>query len=101
MPPSDLTAFPSPPGMASPTPAGAPVVTWQQPQPYVAIPYAGFWIRVVAYVIDSVILGVIGFVLGFVFAILAVISNPNALADSQSTSVNVLSNIVDLLISFG
>jgi uncharacterized RDD family membrane protein YckC len=101
VPPSDFTAFPPPPGMAPPSPPVAYTPVPYEPQPYIAIPYAGFWIRVVAYVIDSVILGVIGFVLGFVFAILALISNPNALADSQSTPVNLLSNVVDLLISFG
>jgi len=55
----------------------------------------------VAYVIDSVLLSVGWFVVIFVFAILAVITNPNAVNDSQSTPVSIASNVASLLISFG
>jgi uncharacterized RDD family membrane protein YckC len=88
---------------------GAPP-QWQQPpapayaypqQAEFQIPYAGFWIRVAAYLIDSVLLSIGWFVIIFLFAILAVMTNPNAVNDSQSTSVNVASNVVSLLISFG
>jgi len=102
-PPPDFTAFPPPP-----PPAAAP--QWQAPayspygyaaQPSVQAAYAGFWIRVVAYVIDSLIVGVIGFAIGFAFGLIAAIANPNALADVQSSNVNLMSNVVGVLISFG
>jgi uncharacterized RDD family membrane protein YckC len=103
-------AFPSPPGGAFPPPPAGPPAPWQPPAAPPAyayappaelqIPYAGFWIRVVAYVIDSVLITVGWFVVIFLFAILAVITNPNAVNDSQSTSVNIASNVVDFLISF-
>jgi len=94
-------------------PPSYPPPQWQQPVAAPAyayppqqaaefqIPYAGFWIRVVAYVIDSLLLSIGWFVFIVVFAILAVITNPNALHDSQSASVNIASNVVSLLISFG
>ena len=64
------------------------------------MPYAGFWIRLLGYVIDSVIVGVIGFVLGFVFAILAVIGNPNVVSNSQSLTVNLGSYVAGILVGF-
>jgi uncharacterized RDD family membrane protein YckC len=39
-------------------------------------------------------------VLSLVFAIVAVIVNPNVVADSQSTTVNLADNLVSLVISF-
>jgi uncharacterized RDD family membrane protein YckC len=94
MTPAPAWQSPPAPYEYTPTPAG------YAPEPYLAIPYAGFWIRVVAYVIDSIIVGVIGFVLSLVFAIVAVIVNPNVVADSQSTTVNLADNLVSLVISF-
>ena len=106
-PPPD-TPFPSPPvqGYYAPPPV------WQGPPPPAYVPeaqlqagvdfrYAGFWIRVLAYLIDAVLINVVAFVIGFVFAIVAVIVNPNVVADSQSTAFNIADQLVGLLISFG
>ena len=101
-------AFPSPPGGAFPPPP--PPAPWQPPAApaygygpaaELQIPYAGFWIRVAAYLIDSVLLAVGWFVVIFLFTILAVMTNPNAVNDSQSTPVSIASNVVSFLISFG
>ena len=72
----------------------------QAPQAGVEFGYAGFWIRVLAYVIDSVLINVVAFVIGFVFAFIAVIVNPNVVSDSQSATFNVADQVVGLLISF-
>ena len=71
------------------------------PQPYVQLPYAGFWIRLAGYLIDGVLLFGFRVVLGILLSIVAGILNPNALADAQSSSVTLLSNVVGLLITFG
>ena len=104
--PPPETAFPSPP-----LPGYAPPPLWQGPpqgaapessiQAGVDFRYAGFWIRALAYVIDAVLINVVAFVLGLVFAIVAVIVNPNVVADSQSTTFNIADQLVGLLISFG
>lgn len=69
-------------------------------QQSVQVQYAGFGIRALAYLIDSVMVSIIGFVINFVIAFIAVIGNPNAVNDSQSTAVSVMSYIVSFLISF-
>jgi uncharacterized RDD family membrane protein YckC len=83
---------------------------WQAPptpypaytaEPEFVVRYAGFWIRVAAYVIDSILINVVAFVLGFVFAIVAVIVNPNVVEDSQSMTFNIADQLVGWLISFG
>lgn len=65
------------------------------------LPYAGFWIRLAAYLIDGVLLAGFRLVLGIVLSVVAVFLNPNAVADAQSSSVTLLSNVVGLLITFG
>ena len=46
-----------------PTPSG-------QPLGFVAqMSYAGFWIRVVAYIIDAILLGIIGAIIGAIFGV--------------------------------
>ncbi len=78
----------------------APYATYT-PEPDFVVRYAGFWIRAAAYLIDSVILTVAWFLLIFAFAIIAVIVNPNVVSDSQSSSVNLTSNLASLLVTFG
>jgi uncharacterized RDD family membrane protein YckC len=70
------------------------------PQPYVQVAYAGFWIRVVGYVIDAIILGVLGFVIGILFGITAAIANPSAASGTQADTTNAVLNLVSLLLSF-
>jgi uncharacterized RDD family membrane protein YckC len=93
--------------MPPPPPAYAPAPQWQAPPAPSAAPeagvefrYAGFWIRVVAYVIDSILINVVALVIGFIFAFIAVIVNPNVVEDSQSTTFNVADQVVGVLISF-
>jgi hypothetical protein len=46
--------------------------------------YAGFWIRVVAYIIDAIILGIIGGVIGAIFGVNY--SDPNAAQSTQASA---------------
>lgn len=64
------------------------------------LPYAGFWIRVAAYLIDGVILFALRVVIGLVLGIFAAFLNPNAINDIQSPSVTLMSNVVGILITF-
>lgn len=104
---------PPPPGGYPPPPAGGypppppPLPGGYPPAPppgygYGYAPqvaYGGFWIRVVAYIIDSVILGLVGFAFGVVIAAIALASNPanpQVVADSLrpvSTAISVAINI--------
>lgn len=71
-----------------PLPAG-------QPMGFAApMNYAGFWIRVVAYIIDAIVLGIIGGVLAAVFGVNY--SDPNAVQSSGARGAQGLS----LLIAF-
>src|SRR4051812_2206543 len=61
----EMTSQPPPPSTQTP----APVSHWDPPPPTPAGPapgfrYAGFWIRVVAFILDGIVLGVIGAALG-------------------------------------
>ncbi|MCR2833229.1 RDD family protein [Parerythrobacter lacustris] len=60
--------------------------------------YAGFWLRVVAYIIDAIIVGIVGFVIGMIFGVGAVstgtdISDPtgggNAVLQMISIAIGV------------
>jgi uncharacterized RDD family membrane protein YckC len=85
---------PPPPGYSPPPPPPPP----QIPSGYQAAPmayatpsaYGGFWIRVVAYIIDAIILGIIG----------AILSVPLAVnySDPSSTAYRT-SNAIDLILS--
>ena len=70
---------PPPPGYGQPPaqmPPGAPPVAYA-PQ----AKYGGFWIRVVAYIIDAIILGIIGVIVDVIFR-----ANPN---DPSSPGYNI------------
>ena len=98
-PPPPPTSLPPPQWQAPPAaPYPAPAYS---PEPDFVVRYAGFWIRTAAYVIDSILLSVAWFLLILVFAIIAVIVNPNAVNDSQSASVNLTSDLAGLLVTFG
>jgi uncharacterized RDD family membrane protein YckC len=85
-----------------PPPPGYPPPPPQMPSGYqqmaVASPgsYAGFWIRVVAYIIDAILLGLVG-VLTVPFT--ATYSDPNSLNNLNSAATRTSSGI-DLVLSF-
>ena len=66
MPPPSMYAQPSP----YPQPGVAPVGYYAPPTAYGTVAYAGFWLRFVAMVIDSLILMVAGVVVGFIIGFL-------------------------------
>jgi uncharacterized RDD family membrane protein YckC len=85
----------SPPPPQMPPPPPAPYGGGNVPQTYAPqMNYGGFWIRVVAYIIDAIILGIIG---GVIIAIFGVnVSDPNAMQSGRYRGAQAL----DLLISF-
>ena len=107
---------PPPPGPESlppPPPAYMAPPAWQNPAiiapppNYAAVMnvvYAGFWIRFVAILIDSVILFVanlvVSFVLGFLIGILIYASGA-VLNESSTTTLNILSYFVALVLGAG
>ncbi len=66
-----------------------------QPMGFVAqMTYAGFWIRVVAYIIDAILLGIVG---GLIGAVLGVnYSDPNAMQSGRARGAQAF----DLVIAF-
>jgi uncharacterized RDD family membrane protein YckC len=67
-PPPDAGAPPTPAPWSTPTPPPRPTSYWVQPEQQRAGPapgfvYGGFWIRFVAYLIDSIPLIIVGFLL--------------------------------------
>lgn len=58
--------------------------------------YAGFWIRVLAYIIDSIILGLAGALLGVMFGI-SVLGLGSDLSDPTG-SANLFMNLISLII---
>jgi uncharacterized RDD family membrane protein YckC len=77
--PTVQAAAPSPVSSPSPTPVGSepsspypppapqypPQRSWQTQAPAQPVAYAGFWLRLVAYVIDAIILGIVGVIAFF------------------------------------
>ena len=57
--------------------------------------YAGFWIRVVAYIIDAIILGIIGAVIGAIFGVNY--SSADAVQSSGARSAQGLSLVIAFL----
>ena len=86
-PPGNLPPPPPPPGGYTPPPP-APMGGYMPSSAPVAA-YGGFWIRVVAYIIDLVILGVVG---GVIDAILR--ANPS----DPSSGSNGLASFINLVI---
>ena len=71
--------------MPPPPPSGGYI-----PQAYAAQPtYGGFWIRVVAYVIDAVILAVVGAIIDAIFRV-----NPNNTTSAGSTSASLVEFVI-------
>lgn len=66
--------------------------------------YGGFWIRLVAYVVDAVILvvanWVVGFVLGLFIGVL-ILSTGSSLNESSNTTLNLISLFIALVINAG
>jgi uncharacterized RDD family membrane protein YckC len=108
VPPPDPEPLPPPPPAYSlPPPAWQNPAIIAPPPDYAAVMnvvYAGFWIRFVAILIDSVILFVanliIGFVLGFFIGILIYASGASV-NESSTNTLNVLSYFVALVLSAG
>ena len=79
-----------PPAPPLPQPGGYPA-----PQSYGQVTYGGFWIRLVAYIIDAVIIFIPTFVIGLVIGLIAAASagaannssNANAIAGSGASVV--------------
>ena len=65
----------------------------RQPMGFVAqMSYAGFWIRVVAYIIDAILLGIIG---GAIGAILGVnYTDPNAMQSNQARGAQGINLVI-------
>lgn len=66
-PPRIPDAVTPPPPASAPAPGGAAPTSWQAPAPVVAaagpapgVAYAGLGVRVVAYIIDAILLGIVG-----------------------------------------
>ncbi len=95
---------PSPPGDFPPPPPPPPPPGYTPPppqMPYGAQPpaphaptanYGGFWIRVVAYIIDGILLGIVGAIVNIAFRV-----NPN---DPQSSGYAVAS-LINFVIGIG
>lgn len=58
--------------------------------------YAGFWLRVVAYIIDAIIVGIVGFVIGMIFGVGAV-STGTDISDPTGGG-NMLLNLISIAI---
>ena len=61
--------------------------------------YAGFWIRVVAYIIDAIILGIVGAVILGVFGVN--LSDPNAIQSSRYQGAQGLNFVISLVYFVG
>ena len=62
---------------------------------------AGFWIRVAAYIIDSVILSVVSFVIGFVLGLGAGISGGGNASSTATSTVSAVAQGIAGLITIG
>lgn len=72
-------------------PPAMPPATGFAPQ----VGYGGFWIRVVAYIIDAIILSVVG---GAIYALLGVnLSDPNSLQSSRYQGAQGLNLVISLV----
>lgn len=63
------------------------------------MPYAGFWIRVGAYIIDAIVVGVVGAVIGGIFgAGMGTAASAGADPDAVFTGGSMLLNLISLLV---
>jgi uncharacterized RDD family membrane protein YckC len=78
----------------SPALPPAPLGDSPAPVPYPAASYGGFWIRVLAYIVDAIILGIVG---GIVSVPLGVdLRDVTSMSEANART----SNVIDLLFSF-
>ena len=76
-------------------PAAPPPPVWDaHPAAPATVRYGGFWIRLVAYIIDSILLSFAGAVIGGIFGGAAVI------ADGDANSISVGSGLLGLVIAW-
>lgn len=74
-------------------PAAPPPPVWNASAGAAPVAYGGFWIRLVAYIIDAVLLGIVGAVLFSIFGIS--ITEPDL--ENYDPTVNVVSFVIGLL----
>jgi uncharacterized RDD family membrane protein YckC len=92
-PPPGGAAPPPPPQMPPPPPPPAPYGGGYPPQPYAGGQrFGGFWIRVVAYIIDGIILGIVGAIIDVLFH-----ANPN----DPNSSGYTIAQLINFLIGAG
>lgn len=78
-----------------------------QPVPYSGAPattYGGFWIRLVAYIIDSIIVSIPIFVIAFILGLIIGISssaNGNQNSSAATSAASILGDVIGLAISIG
>ena len=111
-PPPGASAPPPPPAYAPPPPPPPqyPLPPQNQYGGYAPAPGlgsgmsmqpAGFWIRVAAYIIDSVILSVVSFVIGFVLGLGAGISGGGNASSTATSTISAVAQGIAGLITIG
>ncbi|MBV8189128.1 MAG: RDD family protein [Alphaproteobacteria bacterium] len=69
-----------------------PPPTWNaQPAGAAQVAYGGFWIRLVAYIIDAIILGIVGAILGAIFGISMMSASD---IDHYDPTINIVSLVI-------
>jgi uncharacterized RDD family membrane protein YckC len=107
-PPPPSGGFPPPPpssGGYPPAPPLQPPGGYPAPQGYGQVAYGGFWIRLVAYIIDAVIIFIPLAILGFIIGVIAAASagaannsNANAIAGSGAS---LLVDLIAFVVTVG
>jgi uncharacterized RDD family membrane protein YckC len=107
-PPPPSGGFPPPPpssGGYPPAPPLQPPGGYPAPQGYGQVTYGGFWIRLVAYIIDAVIIFIPLAILGFIIGVIAAASagaannsNANAIAGSGAS---LLVDLIAFVVTVG
>jgi uncharacterized RDD family membrane protein YckC len=103
-PPAEAPPPLAPPPMAppplTPPPVAPPPVSWApappaQPGPMPGLRYGGFWVRTVAWIIDAIILAVIGAALSPLFGGNTVVQTPNGVEfNSGASAIQLLLDLV-------
>ncbi|HYX01902.1 MAG TPA: RDD family protein [Reyranella sp.] len=71
-----------------------PPPTWDaRPSGTAQVAYGGFWIRLVAYIIDGIILGIVGYVVALIFGIPLVPADPQ----TYDPTLNIVSFVIGWL----
>ena len=98
-PPEESPPAESPPPMAPP-PMAPPPVSWapappEQPGPMPGLRYGGFWVRTVAWIIDAIILVVIGAALSPLFGGTTVVQTSTGVeVNSGASAIQLLVDLV-------